>query len=393
MKPKNIRVFRVLNSRAELTLAVDVDGFWAAAPSGASVGSKEVPAYPQGLDKSEDLFKKAIPFLKKVEISLFKDFVKVEDVISKIAKPSVIGGAVTVALEFALLKWLASEQNKEIYQLLGPKPKKSPLPLGNIIGGGAHAGPGAPDFQEFILCPQTKTFAEAAFINADVHRLFKKILEKGDRTFKGSKTDEGAWVTGLSVVEILDLLYKEKRNAENRYKTKIFLGIDVAASQLFNGDYKLNNYSPKMRNVVLPANRYYNYIADLADRFDVWYVEDPFEEHDAEAFKRMRKEFPDKLVCGDDLTVTNPDILAKVLDSVSAVIVKPNQIGSLVKAKEFVDLAKKKGLSVVVSHRSGDMPDEILAHIALGWGADYFKCGIAGGERVSKANELIRLGF
>ncbi len=392
MKLKSIKTFKVLNSRAEPTLAISVNGFWSAAPSGASTGKKEVPTFPQGIDASKELFeRKVIPKLAKLNISSFEDLKKVEEAINSVAKPTIIGGSVTVALEFALLKALASDQGKEVYELLG-KPKKPPMPLGNLIGGGAHSI-SSTDFQEFLISPKTKTFTEAALINAEIHCDFKKILSKGDRTFKGSRDDEGAWVTGLSTVEILDILFKEKRNAEKRYKTQILLGIDAAANQLFNGEYQFSNYSPKLRSINLPPNRYYNYIADLIERFDIQYIEDPFEERDAEGFRKLKEEFSDRLVCGDDITVTNSEILKSVGKSMNAVIVKPNQIGSLVKAKEFSDLAKKMDLKTVVSHRAGEMPDTVLAHIALGFGADYFKCGIASGERVAKINEIMRLGF
>ena len=172
------------------------------------------------------------------------------------------------------------------------------------------------------------------------------------------------------------------------------LGIDLAASQLYKRKkYNWINFSAKKKARALTKKQHLNLLADLMRTYQLEYVEDPFEESDFASFAELASIHPREKICADDLTCTNPDLLREVVKrrAATAVIVKPNQIGSLIKTNEFVELAKGFGLKVVVSHRSGSLAEPVLANLALGWGADYFKCGIAGGERVGKINELIRI--
>ncbi len=389
MKIKSLRAFKVLNSRAQPTIAVQVNNAsWAGAPEGASEGKKEVLSFPKGVDHSVVLFNKISKDIIGLDISKFSDLEKVELKLNA----TLLGGAPIIALEFALLKQLALDANKEIYRLIG-KPKRFPLPLGNVIGGGAHAGFG--DIQECLLSPQTKTFTEAAFINAEIHRSLKAKLKQLDPSLTGGKTDEGAWISRLPDIVILEFINRIRGQAEKDYKVKILLGLDLAASQYFGANkYNLSNYSLERRKISLTSDRYFSLLQDWIKEFDLNYIEDPFEETDVRRFAELKSTVrSDRIICSDDLTCTNIELLQKVIknNAANAVIVKPNQIGSLIKTQRFVELARKHNMKIVISHRSGEMPDAVLAHLALGFGADYFKCGIAGGERVSKINELIKL--
>tara|TARA_Y100000310_G_scaffold326409_1_gene391274 strand:+ start:795 stop:1925 length:1131 start_codon:yes stop_codon:yes gene_type:complete len=372
MKIRATKAFKVLDSQANPTIAVAVKYkkkyFVSAAPSGTSVGKKEAEPYRKNVDTSVKYFNSRIaPTLRGFKFKRFEDFEKLEKkTMNLYANP-------TIALEYSLLKALASAQRREIYTLLNPKAKKFPKPLGKAIGGGAHAGVG--DVQEYLFAPDKKTFTEAVLTNAEIYKHLEKKLKPIGRDA------EGGWVTSLPVKDILKLCLEAKQ------KFNVELGIDLAASQLFRkSKYHWNKK-------VFTKKQHLDLIANLMRDYQLDYVEDPFEETDLASFAELASVMLRKSICADDITCTNPSILREVVKrrAATAVIVKPNQIGSLIKTKEFVDLAKGFGLKVVVSHRSGSTTDVVLSHLALGWEADYFKCGIAGGERVGKINELIRL--
>jgi enolase len=131
----------------------------------------------------------------------------------------------------------------------------------------------------------------------------------------------------------------------------------------------------------------------LIKNFDLYYIEDPFNESDFENFAKLLKRFSDRLVVGDDLTTTNPKRFEKAIKmkSINAIIIKPNQIGSLIKMKEVCEMAKKNNIKTVFSHRSGETEETILADLAFGFGADFFKCGITGKEREAKIKRLVEI--
>ena len=372
MKIKAIKAFKVLDSKANPTIAITTkyknNYFTSAAPSGTSTGKKEAEPYRRNVDVSINYFNSRIAsLLSGFKLKNFEDFEKLEKKTHNLyANP-------TIALEYSLLKALAYSQKKEMFELINPKPKRFPTPLGKAIGGGAHAKVG--DIQEFLFAPDAKTFTKAALINSEIHQGLSKH-------FVG-KDDEGGWIANLPVEEILKLCLDIKK----RHSARIELGIDLAASQL----YKRGKYywSKKVRT----KKQHLDFLVKIMREYKLDYVEDPFEENDIASFVELANITPRKMICADDLTCTNPDILREIVKrrAATAVVVKPNQIGSLIKTKEFVELARGFGLKLVVSHRSGSTTDVVLSHLALAWEADYFKCGIAGGERVAKINELIRL--
>ena len=136
-----------------------------------------------------------------------------------------------------------------------------------------------------------------------------------------------------------------------------------------------------------------DYLSNLIKNFNIFYIEDPFDEEDFESFAKLLKKFPNSLIVGDDLTTTNTKRLEKAIKmkSINAVIIKPNQIGFLLEVKEVCELAKKNNIKIIFSHRSGETNETILADLAFGFGADFFKCGITGKERVSKIKRLIEI--
>ncbi|UCD03549.1 MAG: enolase [Candidatus Woesearchaeota archaeon] len=383
----DIKAFKVLNSRSDPTIGVQVKTekgkAWAAAPSGASVGKAEAKAYPHGIDAAIAHINSKADKLKKIDIEEFKDLKKIESEIN-ISKS---GANATIALEYAFLKGLALEKQEPIWRVINPKAKKMPKLLSNVVGGGSHAAGGL-DIQEILVYSNSKTFADGAFLNAEIHKKIKLKLEKKDSYFIGGKTDEGAWTTYLSDLEALRLV----RDVIDHEKTKMYMGIDLAASQLYkNEQYIWKNYAYKSRKKSFTQQEHIDLVKDVIKRFKLKYVEDPVYEDDFKGFAELNKLDTD--VCGDDLTATNVERIRRAIrtKSISAIIIKPNQVGSVVKTIDAINLAKRAGLKIAFSHRSGSTEDATLVHIAKAFEADFVKIGISGGERTVKINELIRI--
>jgi enolase len=379
MKIKEISAKSIFNSRREKTILISINTnigkFSASSPSGKSIGKYEAKSYNKSLDEDIKIIKQLSDYFSKELIEKFEDLRKIEDIVDR-----QIGANTFFALESAILKALAREQKKEIWELINPNAKKFPKLVGNCIGGGKHSSADKkPNFQEFLLIPESKNVEEAFEINKKIKKEIKEILIREDNKFKGERNDEDAWISSLNEKEILDILKK----------TGLNLGIDVAASSF----YKRGHYNYK--NPIFKRNKeeQFEYISNLIKNFDLCYIEDPFEENDFESFSRLLKKFPNKLIVGDDLTTTNPQRCEKAIKmkSINAVVIKPNQIGSLIKMKETIDLAKKNDVKLVFSHRSGETEETILADLAFGFQSDFFKCGITGKEREIKIKRLIEI--
>ncbi len=394
MRIKEVKARKIINSKNDETIEVQVksDDYIGigSVGSGTSKSKFEVVDYPKkGVDFVVDFFNKNIKKeLEKMQINSFSDLDKVERVFNaKDVKMDKLGGNVIVATEFAILKAISKDR---VWEFLG-KAKKMPMPLGNCIGGGKHAING-PDFQEFLLLPKTKKFNEAVFANNQIYNIMEKELKRHDKTFFGRKTFENAWCPNLNNVKILDILNKFAQRIAKQYKIEIKLGIDVAASEIWNGrKYQYKKFARFREKRALSKEMQIKYIEKLMNNYDLLYVEDPLHEEDFDGFRELNKKLC--FICGDDLIATNIERLDKAIEGkiISAVIVKPNQIGSLIKTKKLVDYARKNRLITVMSHRSGETNDNIIAHLAVGWNMPIIKTGISGGERISKLNELIRI--
>ena len=234
-------------------------------------------------------------------------------------------------------------------------------------------------FQEFLLVPKSKSVKESQKENKIAKEETKIFLGKKDENFEGKKNDEDAWETSLNEKEIFNILKN----------LKIPFGIDVAASSFYGRKtYKYKNSPIKRTN-----EEQFSYICNIIENNNLFYIEDPFHEDDFESFSKLLKKFSDRLIVGDDLTVTNPVRLKKAIKtkSINAIIVKPNQCGSLLTVSEICEIAKKNNIKIVFSHRSGETEEAILADLAFSFQADFFKCGITGKEREAKINRLIEI--
>jgi len=371
MKIKKIKAKTIFNSRGEKTIEITVNKkYTASAPSGASIGRHEVRAFPKEGIPIDFVNKELNKGLKGFKINSFDDFKILEEILFKYDDtPNLckIGGNTVIALEFALLKALS--KNK-IWKFLNPKAKKMPMPVGNCVGGGMHFRGTSTDIQEFLLIPNCDRFSDAAFANSLVYNRIGKLLNTK------LKTDEGAWVTSIGDEKVLEIISKVVNNVVKKIGIEINLGIDVAASRLYeDGFYK---YRTKRLN----RKQQISYINSLIRKYDLMYVEDALEEEDFEGFKEINCE----LNVGDDLICTDLKRLKK--SYVNAVIVKPNQIGSIVKTKELIDYCKENNIVPIMSHRSGETMDTTISHLAVAWECPFIKCGISGRERIVKINEL-----
>ena len=218
------------------------------------------------------------------------------------------------------------------------------------------------------------------------HEEIGKILEM--RKVKGKFNDENAWLTSLNNEEVLEILNKVSEELSNEAGCEIEIGVDIAASSFFkNGFYVYKNKPQKLRK-----EQQINYITKLVENYNLFYIEDPLYEEDFIEFVVLRKKLT-PIIVGDDLIVTNLLRLKKAVQnkSVNAVVIKPNQNGSLLKVKEICDFCQKKEIATVFSHRSGETLDNIIADLAVAWKADFIKTGIFGKEREVKMDRIIEI--
>jgi enolase len=390
----------VFNSRGDKTVEVDVvsDNQFlgrACAPSGASVGMYEAQSFVNNDPKKTiEVFRE----IKKKFIGLESDDLKTihETLRGYDTSPnySTIGGSIAFALTISCIDSASKSLNLPFYKVLNPKIDKInfPFPLGNMLGGGAHAGSGTPDLQEFLVSPVgAKSIFEALEINSKIHKELKKDLEKLDSKFTGGKGDEGAWAPNMDNDKAIEILEQTVKNCGYDVKNDVRLGIDFASSSLWNSGK--NVYEYKRHGKVRDANDQLEYADSLIKRYDLIYAEDPLHEEDFDGMSELTKKNPRCIVAGDDLLVTNKGRVQTAAEkhSCSGAILKVNQAGSLYDALLFAKECSDNNIKIVTSHRSGESIDSHIAHIAIATNSIMLKSGVVGGERIAKLNELIRI--
>ena len=387
---EDIKLRVILDSRGNETVEAEIHTCWgfgrSAAPSGASTGTHEarVRSPRQAVEDAEA---NLIPSLIGEDT---RDQILFDARLHEIdGTPnfSSIGANVAVALSLACAKAASSSLDLDLFRYLGGAfADTTPRPLGNVIGGGAHA-PNATSIQEFLVVPTGASSAsEGVFVNAAVHAAVKKILqERGKLSGKG---DEGAWAPAISDTEAFEIINEAIAGVSDEMNVEVRMGIDVAASELWDG----NQY--RYKDTVRTREEQVAYMADLVDRYNLIYIEDPLTEEDFEGFADLTATVGDRcLICGDDLFVTNVERIMKGIETCAAncVLIKPNQIGTLTDTFEAIRLAQGSGMETVMSHRSGETTDTTIAHLATAFECIYLKTGAVGGERIAKLNELIRI--
>ena len=395
---QNIACHKVVNSRGDWTIETRVtltDGSFGSqiVPEGASKGEREAIYIPVG--KAVDIVTSSLSELLLGENPF--DQVKIDEMMIDVDGTSNkrnFGANSILSVSLAVCKAAASSRGVELYEyvrnLFGGRGAQLsfPVPLFNVINGGRHADNNL-SFQEFMLVPAKKfSFEKAMEIGVALYDDLERHLDgSGISTEVG---DEGGFAPeGFTAEKTLSLI---KAVASKRFKVgdEVFFGCDAAADSF----RRFSRYLIREENLSFDGRTLLDFYRQLLSKFELVYLEDPFYERDAESWQKITEELGSRtLVVADDLTVTNPAILKEVIKDklCNAVIVKPNQVGTLTETLKFIKIAKDAGLVTVISHRSGDSgEDTFIADLALAVGADFMKAGApARGERVAKYNRLL----
>ena len=402
MKIKNVIGREILDSRGNPTVEVDVileNGMMAraAVPSGASTGEREALELRDG-DKSRFMGKGVLRAVENVN-TVIRDRVvgmEVEDQraidnamieLDGTETKSKLGANAILGVSMACLKAAAMNAGKPLYAYVG-NGTTLPVPMMNIINGGAHAD-NSLDFQEYMIVPQADTIHERVRIGSEVFHNLKNVLkEHGYATGVG---DEGGFAPDLKSNKEGFALIMEAINRAGYTDKDVKLGIDVAASEF----YKDGKYVLAGEGVSLTTDELIEYYKDLISKYPIITIEDPVDENDWEGFTKVTQEIGDKVqLVGDDLFVTNKKYLQKGIDNHAgnAILIKVNQIGTISETIDTINLAKANGYNTVISHRSGETEDTTIADLAVGLDLGQIKTGsMSRTDRMCKYNQLLRI--
>ena len=398
-KITSVRGRLVYNSRGSKTIEVDVISDKkhlgrACAPSGASVGKYEAQSFADNkAEKSLQILNKNIKKFVGLDSDDLKSIQREIRKIDNTNNYSKIDGAIAYTLTIASIDSAAKAQDEPFFKVISQTKKwRFPFPLGNILGGGAHAGPGTPDIQEILICSiGAKTPRESIEMNLAVHKELGKTLQKDNPRFTNGRGDEGGWAPEMDNERALEIAAQAIENLGFTLGKEVALGVDFASSTQW--DEKKKKYVYERAGFENTPEEQIDFAGDIIKKYKLIYAEDAVHEEAFGDMAVLAKKFPKTFVTGDDLTVTNPKILQKAVKkkSCTGVILKVNQAGSLYDALEFAQIATKNKIGIITSHRSGESTDSQISHIGVATGSKMLKVGVVGGERVSKLNELIRL--
>ena len=403
MNIKNIIGREILDSRGNPTVEVDVildNGVMgrAAVPSGASTGEREALEMRDG-DKSRFNGKGVLNAVSNVNTILRDnligmDVTKQKEIDYKMLEldgtktKSKLGANAILGVSMACLKAAAKTCGKELYEYVGDG-KTLPVPMMNIINGGAHAD-NSLDFQEYMIIPQRDTIHERVRVGAEVFHSLKNVLkEKGYATSVG---DEGGFAPNLKTnKEGFELITEAVKRAGYEPGKDVCYAIDVAASEFYSdGKYNLVG-----EGKVLSTDELIKYYEDLVNTYPIISIEDPVDENDWEGFSKVTELLGDRIqLVGDDLFVTNKECLQKGIDNKAgnAILLKVNQIGTITETLETIELAKAHNYKTVISHRSGETEDTTIADLAVGLDLGQIKTGsMSRTDRICKYNQLMRI--
>ena len=387
------------NSRGSKTIEIDVESEGkflgrVCAPSGASVGKYEAVSFPNG--KPEESLRILQENSQKFIGLESSDLKGIHDTLKSLdnsANYSRIGGALAFAVTIASMESAAEAAEQPLFEILAPKSSfKFPFPSGNILGGGVHAGPGTPDIQEILICATgSKTIEEAIETNLSVHKELRHILEKEDPNFTNGRGDEGGWAPKLENEKALEVSAKACENLGFTLGKEVSLGVDFASSTQWNEEKQ--KYVYDRAGFENSTGEQIDFASNIIEKYKLIFAEDTVHEEAFEDMAEITAKFPNTMVTGDDLIVTNKEILTKAIElkSCNAAILKVNQAGSLYDALEFANVANQNNIRLITSHRSGESIDSQISHIGIATKSKMLKVGIIEGERISKLNELLRI--
>ena len=402
----DIKGRQILDSRGNPTIEVDVflsDGSMgrAAVPSGASTGKYEAvelrdkdKAIYNGMGVKQaiknvnteifDILSGRDPFDQK---NIDSDMIELDGTDNK----SRLGANAILGVSMAVARSAACSLQLPLWKYIGGiRANTLPLPMMNIINGGAHANNGL-DFQECMIMPiGFSTFSEALRAGTEIFVNLKNLLSK--KGFSNAVGDEGGFAPEINnLKEALLFISKAIEISDYTLGKDIFIAIDAAASELF----KDGMYHIKGENKILNTDELADYWVNICEEFPIVSIEDPFDENDWDGFKKITNLIGDKVqIVGDDVFVTNKDKLSLGIDKKAgnSILIKLNQIGTLSETIETMELAKTAGFGVIVSHRSGETEDVFISDLSVALNAGQIKTGsLSRSDRTSKYNQLIRI--
>lgn len=396
----------IIDSRGNPTVEADVlleDGSMgrAASPSGASTGSLEALELRDG-DKSRFHGKGVLKAVDHINNEIAENLIGIDAseqrLIDQILiemdgtkNKSNLGANAILAVSLAVAKAAAKSHNMPLYRYLGGvNAYIMPIPMMNIINGGAHADNDI-DIQEFMIMPvKSDSIKDSIRMGAEIFHSLKAELHKaGYNTAVG---DEGGFAPNMkSSNEALEYIMKAIANAGYKAGEDVSLALDSASSEFFRD----GKYDMKGENKILSSDELIKYYENLIANFPIISIEDAMAEGDFDGWKNITSAIGNKIqLVGDDLFVTNPAIITKGIANklANAVLIKPNQIGTLTETMEAIRIAQTNKYNTIISHRSGETEDTTIAHIAVATGAGQIKTGsLSRSDRLAKYNELMRI--
>ncbi|PXX77667.1 phosphopyruvate hydratase [Rivihabitans pingtungensis] len=396
----------ILDSRGNPTVEADVlleSGVMgrAAVPSGASTGEKEALELRDG-DKGRYLGKGVLKAVENINTEICEAIIGLDATdqtfidktllqLDGTDSKSRLGANAILAVSMAVARAAAEDAGLPLYRYLGGAGQMSmPVPMMNVINGGAHAN-NSLDIQEFMIIPVgAKTFREALRCGAEIFHTLKKICaEQGHSTAVG---DEGGFAPNLAKNEdAIKLILQAIDKAGYVAGDDVLIALDCASSEF----YKDGKYHLKGEGLALSSEEFANYLATLCDNYPIISIEDGMSEHDWAGWKILTDKLGDRVqLVGDDVFVTNPKILSEGIKAgiCNSLLVKINQIGSLTETLQAVELAKRSGYTSVMSHRSGETEDSTIADLAVATNCMQIKTGsLSRSDRMAKYNQLLRI--
>jgi len=404
-----IRAREILDSRGNPTIEVDVrlEGGAlgrAAVPSGASTGEHEAWELRDG-DKKRFAGKGVRRAVANVNDRIApllngwdaRDQAKIDNALIALdGTPNKrnLGANALLGVSLAVARAAAAAENLSLYRYLGgPEARVLPVPMMNILNGGAHSD--APiDFQEFMIVPRgAPTFSEALRYGAEVFHALKSVLKR--RGLSTAVGDEGGFAPKLdSAEDALESISAAVAEAGYKLGEQIFIALDPASSEFYDREKNIYVFK-KSGGSRKTAEELVDYYAELCARFPIISIEDGCAENDWEGWKKLTQKLGGKIqLVGDDLFVTNVEFLRRGIAEhvANAILIKVNQIGTLTETLATIDLARKNSYATIISHRSGETEDAIIADIAVGTNAGQIKTGsLCRSDRVAKYNQLLRI--
>jgi len=396
----------ILDSRGNPTVEADVlleSGVMgrAAVPSGASTGSREAIELRDG-DPARYLGKGVVQAVENVNTEISEAIIGLDAEEQAFVDKALIdldgtenksrlGANAMLAVSMAVAKAAAEEAGLPLYRYFGGSgPMSLPVPMMNVINGGAHANNNL-DIQEFMILPVgAASFREALRCGAEVFHHLKKLVDK--KGYPTTVGDEGGFAPNVSGNdEAIELILRAIDSAGYTPGQDVMLGLDCASSEF----YKDGKYILASEHLELTSEAFADYLATLADRYPIISIEDGMAEGDWGGWKTLTDRLGKRVqIVGDDLFVTNPKILREGIQKgiANSILIKINQIGTLTETFAAVEMAKRAGYTNVISHRSGETEDSTIADIAVGLNAGQIKTGsLSRSDRIAKYNQLLRI--